>query len=406
MYFTLKDEHAKIKAAMFARRNRRLTFMPKDGDAVFVRGKVSVYERDGQMQLYVLEMQMSGVGDLYLAFQQLKERLEQQGYFSAEKKELPRFPKRVGVVTSASGAVIRDIMTTMRRRFPSVGILLYPVSVQGKGAAQEIADAIDQMNQLQEVDVLIIGRGGGSIEELWAFNEEIVAKSIYHSNIPVVSAVGHETDVTISDFVADVRAPTPTAAAELVVPHIEEIMQQLDQLKQRLIQSIFSLVDQKQSQLKAIKERPIFKHPHHLYIQYEQRIDSMITLLKHRFFLHIQNKKNRLNQSRYQLQLVDPQKQLVRQRQRLESLSSLLSRQIQQRLLDARQSLGQFAVRLDALSPLQVMKRGYSLVYRFRQNKIVSKAEQIRSGDLIRVRLSDGQLKCQVWAVEEWKDEE
>lgn len=405
MYFTLKDEQSKIRAAMFARRNRRLHFTPKDGDAVFVRGKVSVYERDGQMQLYVLEMQMSGIGDLYLAFQQLKEELDKKGYFSAAKKELPRFPKKVGVITSASGAVIRDIMTTMRRRFPSVGILLYPVSVQGKGAAREIADAIDHMNQLQEVDVLIIGRGGGSIEELWAFNEEIVAKSIHRSNIPIVSAVGHETDVTISDFISDVRAPTPTAAAELVVPHMKEVKEQLDQSKQRLVRSMFSLIRQKQNQLNYLKERPIFKQPHNLYMQYEQRIDSIITLLKHRFYLQIQSKKNQLNQAQYQLQLVDPSKQLVRQRQKFVHLSSLLSRQIQQRLQDTHQTLGQIAFRLDALSPLKVMKRGYSLVYRFNQNEIISKAGQTQVGDLICVRLSDGKLKCQVWSVEEWKDE-
>lgn len=394
-----------MKAAMFARRNRRLSFTPKDGDEVFVRGNVSVYERDGQLQLYVLEMQMSGVGDLYLAFQQLKEKLDKKGYFSGIKKELPRFPKRVGVITSASGAVIRDIITTMRRRFPSVGVLLYPVAVQGKEAACEIAEAIDQMNRLQEVDVLIIGRGGGSIEELWAFNEEIVAESIYRSDLPIISAVGHETDVTISDFIADVRAPTPTAAAELVVPHQNEIREQLEQLKQRFIAAMASLLQQKQDRLQYLTKRSVFLQPQSLYLQYEQRLDSLITLLKHRFFLQIQRKKEQLNRSHYQLQLADPSQQLEQRRQQLQHLTTLLSRQIQQRLEATRGTLGQIAFRLDALSPLKVMQRGYSLVYRFDRQDLISKAQQTQVGDLIRVRLSDGQLKCQIWSVEDWKDE-
>jgi len=405
MYFTLKDEHAKIKAAMFARRNRRLPFMPKNGDEVLVRGKVSVYERDGQMQLYVLEMQMSGVGNLYLAFQQLKEKLEAKGYFSAPKKDLPLFPKKVGVITSPHGAVIRDIITTMRRRFPAAHILLYPVSVQGESAASEIADAIDRMNQIGEVDVLIVGRGGGSIEELWAFNEEIVANSIYRSQIPVVSAVGHETDVTISDFTADLRAPTPTAAAEMVVPDQNELKEQLDFLKQRLLQAINSLIRQKQDQFTYLTERPIFKKPQHLYLQYVQRLDAMGTALKHRFFLQVQQKAKQFHQLRYQLQHVDPSNQLAQQRHTLDHLSALLLKQIQLRLQDARHTFNQLIYRLDALSPLKVMKRGYSVVYRFDQQKVITKAEQASIGELIRVRFTDGVLKCQVWSVEEWKDE-
>ena len=405
MYFTLKDEHAKIRAAMFARRNRRLSFMPKDGDAVFVRGKVSVYERDGQMQLYVLEMQMSGVGDLYLAFQRLKDQLEKKGYFSAPKKELPPFPKKVGVITSPHGAVIRDIITTMRRRFPAVGILLYPVSVQGENAADEIAYAIDRMNRLKEVDVLIIGRGGGSIEELWAFNEEIVARSIYHSHIPIVSAVGHETDVTISDFTADLRAPTPTAAAELVVPDQKKLKEQLDSLKLRLIQSIFLQLQQKQNHLFYLTERPVFKQPQNIYQPSFQRLDSLATALKHHFFLQVQQKVKQLSQLRYQLQLMDPSNQLIQQRQALDHLSSRLLKQVQQRLQDARYTLSQIIYRLEALSPLEVMKRGYPLVYQFNRNQVVTKAKQANVGDLIRVRFSDGVLKCQVWSVEEWKDE-
>ncbi len=220
MYFTLKDGESRIPVVMFAGNNRRLLFSPKNGDDVFARGYVSVYERGGQVQFYVQEMRASGQGDLYTAYLQLKERLEQEGLFTAPKKALPFFPTRIGVVTSPSGAAIQDILTTIRRRFPNVHILLYPVQVQGEAASTAIAKAIDTLNELKEVDVMIVGRGGGSLEELWAFNEEIVARSIYRSEIPVISAVGHETDYTIADFVADLRAATPTAAAEQVVPEL------------------------------------------------------------------------------------------------------------------------------------------------------------------------------------------
>lgn len=405
MYFTLKDNKTKIKAAMFARRNRLLHFTPKNGDAVFVRGKVSVYERDGQMQLYVQEMQMSGVGDLYLAYEQLKEKLAQAGYFTAPKKDLPRFPQKVGVITSANGAVIRDIMTTMKRRFPAVNILLYPVPVQGEGAAEEIAAAIDRMNQLAEVDVLIIGRGGGSLEELWAFNEEVVAESIYRSTIPVVSAVGHETDTTISDFVADVRAPTPTAAAELVVPSTEELMEQVQIWHKRLTRSIHILLKHKKDQLAYYQTRPIFDRPHKLYIQYEQRLDALATQLKTRCSLLFQQKEKQLMQVNHQLQAVNPIQNLARQQEKLMRLHKLLITQIQQQLKDNHRKLLQLIYRLDALSPLKVMQRGYSLVYRLHPDELISSVEQTQVGDLIRVRLVNGELKCQIWSVEEQKDE-
>lgn len=405
MYFTLKDQETKIRAAMFARRNRQLRFVPKSGDAVFVRGKVSVYERDGQMQLYVQEMQIDGIGDLYLAFEQLKAKLDKEGYFTAPKKSLPRFPQKVGVITSASGAVIRDIITTLARRFPSVNILLYPVSVQGEGAADEIAQAIDRMNELNEVDVLIIGRGGGSLEELWAFNEEAVARSIYHSTLPIVSAVGHETDTTMSDYVADVRAPTPTAAAELVVPHIQELREQLDMRRHRLIRSIQSILQQRRDLLTYYQDRPIFTQPQQRYHQYAQRVDALATQLKMRLDLLFQQKSQLFMQANYRLKSVDPTQKLVKEQERFIHLHRQLTTQIQQKIEDKQRRLVELVYRLDALSPLKVMQRGYSFVYRLNQDEIISSYQQTQVGDLIRVRLVDGELKCQIWSVEENKDE-
>ena len=234
MYFTLKDENSRMRAVMFAGNNRFLRFIPKNGARVIIRGSITIYERDGQYQLYAREMQPDGIGSLYLAYEQLKEKLANEGLFDPRnKKEIPLYPQTIGVITSPTGAAIRDIITTIRRRYPLGRILLLPVLVQGEQAAASISWAIAEMNRRMEADVLIIGRGGGSIEELWAFNEEIVARSIFHSQIPVISAVGHETDFTISDFVADIRAATPTAAAELAVPHMQELRENIRRLEGR-----------------------------------------------------------------------------------------------------------------------------------------------------------------------------
>ncbi|WP_231503503.1 exodeoxyribonuclease VII large subunit, partial [Paenibacillus sp. 1-18] len=228
MYFTLKDEGSRIRSIMFATHNKRLPFVPKEGTRVIARGNVSVYERDGQYQFYATQMQPDGIGSLYLAFEQLKQKLDAEGLFDiARKRHLPAHPTTIGVITSPTGAAVRDIITTLQRRYPQAGIVLYPVLVQGKGAGPSIVKAIEAMNRMQDAQVMIVGRGGGSLEELWAFNEEAVARAIYASVIPVISAVGHETDFTIADFVADLRAATPTAAAELAVPHQGELRDQL-----------------------------------------------------------------------------------------------------------------------------------------------------------------------------------
>ncbi|TCS96380.1 exodeoxyribonuclease VII large subunit [Hazenella coriacea] len=400
MYFTLKDETAKIKAAMFAGNNRRLRFMPKDGDRVLVKGYLSMYEREGQVQFYVQTMRSNGEGDLYLAFQRLKERLEAEGLFSLPKKSIPLFPKTVGVITSPSGAAVRDIIITMRRRYPLTQILLYPVSVQGDQAPSEIVQAIEQMNLRQEVDVLIVGRGGGSIEELWAFNEEIVARSIAQSVIPVISAVGHETDTTISDFIADQRAATPTAAAEMVVPHIEDLRERVRSLEQRLLNAQMTLLDKYQQRVKKSVERPIFQYPEARLLQYAQQLDHLESGLERAIHLWQTQRTHQIEQLRYRLQMEHPARHITQIRERIGHLYWEQHQQIKTQIKDRRAKWEQLLSQLDALSPLKVMNRGYSIVQRYHSKELIKSSQQVQPGDLVNIRLADGQVSCQVFKSE------
>ncbi|MFC7440965.1 exodeoxyribonuclease VII large subunit [Laceyella putida] len=405
MYFTLKDENATLNAVMFAGNNRRLRFVPKNGDRVLVKGYVSIYQKGGSLQFYAQDMRLSGVGDLYVAFQRLKEQLAAEGLFEAPKKAIPDFPKTVGVVTSAHGAAVRDIISTMRRRFPLTRILLFPVSVQGEKAPHEIAAAIEQMNLHREADVLIVGRGGGSIEELWAFNEEIVARTIYRSELPIISAVGHETDVTISDFVADVRAATPTAAAELAVPHIEEMEERVALLKQRLLRAQASALSRARERLEKSVDHPIFKYPHARLHQYVQRRDELEARLMRAMAQLVKEKSHRLASERVRLATHHPQERIKQMREKIATLKRQHRQEMMRKLKEWRQKHHSLVAQLDALSPLKVMQRGYSLVYRHGSNQLVKSSQQVQPGDLIRVRLADGQIKCQVWRSEGKSDE-
>ncbi|MGX9705811.1 exodeoxyribonuclease VII large subunit [Laceyella tengchongensis] len=405
MYFTLKDENATLNAVMFAGNNRRLRFVPKNGDRVLVKGYVSIYQKSGSLQLYAQDMRLSGVGDLHVAFQHLKEQLAAEGLFDAPKKAIPAFPKTVGVITSAHGAAVRDIISTMRRRYPLTRILLHPVSVQGEKAASEIAAAIDRMNLHLEADVLIVGRGGGSLEELWAFNEEIVARAIYRSQVPVISAVGHETDVTISDFAADVRAATPTAAAELVVPHVEDLKARVALLSQRLLRAQMAVLDRARERLEKSVDRPIFKYPHARLHQYVQRRDELEARLERAMVQLVREKRQSLANERIRLAAHHPQERIRQLRERVAVLERNQRQEMLQQLNGMRQKHLALVAQLDALSPLKVMQRGYSLVYRHANGELVKSRQQVRPGDLIRVRVADGQLKCQVWRSEANGDE-
>ena len=405
MYFTLKDESGRLKSIMFASHNQRLPFAPKDGMKVLARGGVSVYERDGQYQFYVTAMQPDGVGSLYLAFEQLKRKLEAEGLFDARRKRpLPRYPRTIGVITSPTGAAVRDIITTLQRRHPAVPILLHPVQVQGAGAARSIAAAIAAMNRLGEADVLIVGRGGGSLEELWAFNEEIVARAIFQSAIPVISAVGHETDFTIADFVADLRAPTPTAAAELAVPHVAELRQHLAHLRQRMIKSLGLIVGKKRERWRHAARSPYFTQPRRSLLAQAERLDRLRDRLRHRAEAHHARARERLARLSGRLNAVRPAEQVGFARNRALAAARSLELAMRARLRDKQGQLGALVRQLDALSPLKVMARGYSLVYDEAEQRLIRSIEEVQPGDPIRVRLRDGRLDCQIWGIQ--KEEE
>lgn len=405
MYFTLKDEGSRIRAIMFATHNQRLPFIPKEGSRVIARGNVSVYERDGQYQFYAVQMQPDGIGSLYLAYEQLKSKLEEEGLFAAERKRpLPRYPKTIGVITSPTGAAVRDIMITIRRRYPHARSILYPVLVQGKGAAPSIVKAIRTMNDMAEADVLIVGRGGGSLEELWAFNEEIVARAIYQSDIPVISAVGHETDFTIADFVADLRAATPTAAAELAVPNSAELRGQLVQRQRQLNQGLQQRLKRSRERLLSLQRSPVLVHPRRYMLQHAERLDMLSQRLQGNLKSRLSLVRQRQKSLHQGLIRYNPRTQAEFAARRKDQVSRQLMNAMQS-IMKSKMSQLQTEMRhLDALSPLKIMSRGYSLVYDEKEQKLVKSIEDVQLGDLVNVRVSDGQLQCQVWGMKE--DEE
>jgi exodeoxyribonuclease VII large subunit len=400
MYFTLKDEGSRLKCIMFASYNQRLPFAPKDGMKVLARGGISVYERDGQYQFYATSMQPDGIGSLYLAFEQLKKKLEAEGLFAEYvKRPIPRYPRTVGVITSPTGAAVRDILITIGRRNPAVNVVLYPVSVQGKSAAPSIVKAIKEMNSLGEADVLIVGRGGGSLEELWAFNEEIVARSIRSSRIPVISAVGHETDFTISDFAADLRAATPTAAAELAVPHAGEIKQGLVHLEERMAKSLRILLGKSRERWQHAARSPYFTQPRRSLLVQAERLDRLRDRLQYRIHEGHARTQEQLTRLSGRLNAVSPAQQAAYARKRIVAAQRGLELAMGGLLRQRSSQFGSVVRHLDALSPLKVMSRGYSLVYDEQHQSLIRTVNQVQPGDLIRVRLADGKLDCQVWGI-------
>lgn len=405
MYFTLKDSGSRLKSIMFKSANRSLTFIPKEGMKVIAKGSVSVFERDGQYQLYVEEMQPDGIGALYLAYQQLKERLEQEGLFAQERKRpLPPYPKTIGVITSPTGAAVRDIITTIRRRYPAAHIILYPVLVQGVEAAPSISLAIETMNTLAEVDVLIVGRGGGSLEELWAFNEEIVARAIFASTIPVISAVGHETDFTIADFVADVRAATPTAAAELAVPHLGELSRYIFQLEERMSLALAGRIREAKKRLERMEQSSVFLRPKYTIEQMCQLVDRLENELEFRLSKLAGERSRQLSEWTGRLHAVSPAERLKRMEQHMHYVVERLQVMINARLDKENHKYERLLDKMHAYSPLLVMKRGYALVYRretAKEEKLVRSIQDVQLGDIVQVRLHDGKMDCHVWGLEE-----
>lgn len=346
MYFSLKDENAQIPCVMWRSRNRGLYFTPQDGMKVLARGAVTVYEKRGAYQLDIQQMQPAGVGELQLAFEQLKEKLKTEGLFEAEhKQEIPNFPERIGLVTSPTGAAIQDMLHVLGRRFPAAEIIIRPAKVQGEGSAADVATAIDEFNEFGEVDLLIVGRGGGSIEDLWAFNEEIVARAIFKSKIPVISAVGHEVDFCISDFVADMRAPTPSAAAELAVPDAAELNLKLNNLIERIYWQMTDKVESHREKLKHLTQSYGFRRPIDLIQQYHQRVDELLASLK--------------KSIQYRMKL---------DQERLKTLDKNLA----------------------ALNPTAILARGYSICYHSETNEIIKDVARLKSEDEVKIQFHRG----------------
>lgn len=400
MYFTLKDPDSRLKCIMFASHNQRLPFKPKEGAKVLARGNFSVYERDGNYQFYVMQMQPDGIGSLYLAYEQLKRKLEDEGLFAASRKRpIPKFPKAVGIITSPTGAAVRDIMITLQRRHPSVPVLLFPVLVQGTGAAPAIVKAIETMNRLAEVDVLIVGRGGGSLEELWAFNDERVARSIAASEIPVISAVGHETDFTIADFVADLRAATPTAAAELAVQNVQELRAQLAQTNARLAQALKAAVRTRSERLIRLRRSPVFVNPRRYMLQQAERLDRLKERLEQRTVRRVERGRERWLRVQAKLASVHPGERAANEAKRVETLTRRMESAMSAAMKERQMTLVSAMKQLDALSPLKVMSRGYSLVYDEAEKRLLKSIKDVQPGDIVKVKLADGQLDCQVWSM-------
>lgn len=400
IYFTLKDDAAKIDALMFRSQASRLMFKPEDGMQVFIRGDVNVYEAQGVYQLYVQSMEPDGIGSLFIAFNQLKEKLYKEGLFDPSlKKTIPEFPKVIGVCTATSGAAIRDICTTIKRRYPLAEIIIYPTLVQGKGAAESIANNIRLANKHGFADVLIVGRGGGSIEDLWAFNEEIVARAIFESRIPIISAVGHETDTTIADYVADLRAPTPTAAAELAVPNIQELYQRILRFQSQMHQMLRSRLAYERNRLNKLQQSYSLSHPERLYRPFTERLIQAELNLKRAGELYVMKKKNELSQLYGALKLHSPQHLIAYYKKQAEQLSNLLTRTAFQALNRKKENY-LFTLRtLKALNPLTVMERGFSVTYK--DGRVVKSISQLNIQEDVSIQFHDGTARAKVIEIRE-----
>lgn len=378
-YFSLKDENSKINAIMFRSNASKVLFKPSDGMKVLVTGRISIYEAMGGYQIYVDEMLEDGVGNLYIAFEQLKEKLGKEGLFSKEhKKKIPKIPKRIGIITASTGAAIKDILTTIQRRFPICETILFPTLVQGENAKDDIVKNIIKA-QDYDLDVLIVGRGGGSIEDLWPFNEEVVARAIYDSKVPIISAVGHEVDFTIADFVADLRAPTPTAAAELAVPNMSDLRKHIDQLNIRLNESIYKKVNYLKLYLDSLKNSFVIKNPMIMYENKKQSLDLINTKLNDLMLGKVDKYKNEIEKIKKSYVLTNPK---LLYKDKIINLKNIIDK-------------------LELLNPLNILSRGYSITYF--NDKALKSIKKINKEDILNIRLKDGFIETKVLNIKEEK---
>ena len=379
-YFTLKDENSRIAAVMFASSAKSVAFEPEDGMKVLVSGRIALYEATGSYQIYVDSMELDGIGNLYLEFERLKKELAKEGLFNKEhKRPIPRFPKKIGIITAPTGAAIRDILSTIKRRYPICETILFPALVQGTGAKESI---VKQLNKAQEydLDVIICGRGGGSIEDLWAFNEEIVARAIYNSKIPVISAVGHEIDFTIADYAADLRAPTPTGAAEMAVPNLVDLKSLIEQYKIRANEAVTNIIKKNRIKLESLQNSFVLKNPLSLYEIKEQKLDSYIDYLN-------QYMANKLNHAKLMYEKVINNKIL-------KSPQSMFDKKKHQYEL--------LLKTIEVLNPMKLLSSGYSIVKS--NGKVIKNSHDVNLDDVVDIELSEGKLKCSVIGKDEIND--
>ena len=397
LYFSLKDENSKINAVMF-NYERYLNFNPKDGDSVLVHGRISVYEASGSYQIYVDSLELDGLGNLYVLFEKLKKKLSEEGLFDKEhKRKIKRVPRKIGVITAPTGAAVRDIISTINRRFPMTEIYLFPTLVQGEDAAANIVEMINLANTFDDIDTIILGRGGGSIEDLWAFNEEIVARAIYNSRIPIISGVGHEIDFTISDFVADMRAPTPTGAALMATPDIEEVRRYFDSSKDRINNAIENKIYSLTELLNKYKSNYILNNPIRLYEMKEQKLDIIFDKLnsiiktKIEYYTHIIDKYK----SNYILN--NPNVLYDREKEKIENIKLNLNKSIIKILEKNTNDLNTLRLKVNLLNPENILDKGYSIVQK--DNKIIKNIDDITIDDNISILLKNGNILANVKGV-------
>lgn len=397
LYFTLKDAHAQIKGVMFKSAYRYLKFAPQDGLRVVARGRISVYDPKGEYQIVCEHLEPEGLGARQLAFDQLKQRLAAEGLFDARRKRtLPVLPRKIGVVTSLDGAAVRDVINVLRRRYPNAHIIIRPTRVQGEGAAMDIARAMSAIGKVDGVDVVIVGRGGGSIEDLWAFNEEVVARAIAGCPVPTISAVGHESDVTIADFVADLRAPTPSAAAEMVVARKDEFFGHLERLAHRLSSGMIGRADKLELKLRALESRPGFGGYRARVTLRGRHAAELTHELRRTLRARVAERERSLHTLRLHLETFDLRRRLADLRTRLVSAEGRMGSAATERRHAARVQVRDAAARLESLSPLAVLGRGYAVCWNADRTAIVRNADDVRIGEGVHVRLEHGELDCDV----------
>ncbi|WP_223553436.1 exodeoxyribonuclease VII large subunit [Lysinibacillus sphaericus] len=395
IYFTLKDDGARIAATMFKTAATKLAFEPKEGMQVFIRGDVNVYEGYGTYQLYVQEMQPDGIGSLFVAFNQLKEQLQKEGLFKPDwKQPIPRFPEKIGVLTSTTGAAIRDICTTLKRRYPLAEILIYPTLVQGAQAAPNIVHNIERANIDANCDVLIVGRGGGSIEDLWAFNEEIVARAIFGSRIPIISAVGHETDTTIADYVADLRAPTPTAAAEMAVPDQQDLFQRVLTQKSQLHQIVRAQLMAERQRLNKLQQSYPLSMPERLYRPFTEKLAQLESGLQKAMQVDVMKKTAKLQQLHSAVEQHSPKKALTFYQRELETRIQQLTRASTHYVTKQKQQFEATVRTLEALNPLAILTRGFTVAYK--ENEMLKSSADVKPHDQLTLSFHDGKVIADV----------